>query len=203
MKKMIFFAAILLAAVCMTSCNNEENATLALRLDKTSVELVKGETLQLNATVVPANENAVIRWFSEDETYVTVDQTGLVTAVALKKEDDSAEESDDEDENTLAVSVFAQYEGGAAECEVTVLPLEPSAIRLVPEQCSMQYGEQLVLDVKYEPEDVDIKDVEWATSMAAVATVKDGVVTAKGYGTCEIIARYGRIEARTYILVLE
>lgn len=47
------------------------------------------------------------------------------------------------------------------------------------------------------------RGVEWSTSNAFVAVVKDGVVTAKGYGSCEIIAKYGRIESRAYVLVLE
>ena len=202
MDKFFFFAASIVAAMCLSACKSEEqNQVMALRLDQTSIELVKGESQQLEATVVPADENAEIRWFSEDEAYVTVDQNGLVTAVALKTEEDR-ENSDDEDK-TLAVSVFAQYEGGAAECEVTVLPLEPKGLKIVPNQTTLRYGEQVLLTVEYEPENVDIKDVEWSTSNASVAKVKDGVVTAKGYGGCDIIVSYGRIEARAYIFVTQ
>lgn len=202
MKKLIFLAALLVAALCLSACRSgEDNEVLAVRLDQTAIELVKGESVQLEATVVPADEDAEIRWFSEDEAYVTVDQTGLVTAVALKKEEE-LDSSDDED-NTLAVSVFAQYEGGAAECKVTVLPLEPKGLKLVPSQTTLRYGEQALLTVEYEPEDVDIKDVTWSTSNASVAKVKDGVVTAKGYGGCDIIVTYGRIEARAYVFVTQ
>lgn len=199
MKRIFQLAALLSAAISLASCNSDEKGTLAVRLDKTSLELVKGESFQLNAVVVPEDDDAVITWFSEDESYVTVDQNGLVTAVALKKDGVS---TDDEDDNPQAVSVYAQYEGGAAECEVTVLPLEPSAISLSPAQVSLEYGSQVMLTVSYEPEDVDVRDVEWSTSNAFVAVVDEGVVTVKGYGTCEIIARCGRLEARTYLLVL-
>lgn len=198
MKSRLLFSVILAACICLCSCRKEENKVLAVRLDKTSVELIKGETLQLNASVIPADENAVIEWFSEDESYVTVDQSGLVTAVAMKK----VEESSDDEENAQAVSVYARYKDGAAECEVTVLPLHARSIRLVPDQKAMKIGEQLLLNVEYTPADADVKDVEWSTSVAAVATVKDGVVVAKGYGTCEIIAKCGKAEARTYIIVL-
>lgn len=197
MKKIIYLAVPVLAALCMSSCRSEENEVLALRLNETSIELVKGETFQLEATIVPASEDARITWTSEDESYVTVDENGLVTAVALNKN-----ESDDiDDENTQAISIFAQYKGGAAECEVTVLPLEPESISLSPEQVALNYGEQILLTVSYEPEDVDIKDVEWSTTDAFVATVKDGVVTTKGYGSCEIVAKCRRLEARTFIFV--
>lgn len=201
MKRIFYFAALSLAALCMCSCKSDEKGeVLAVRLDETAIEIVKGQTYQLNATVVPADEDAQITWFSEDEAYVTVDQNGLVTAVALKKDEVSS--GDVDDENPSAVSVYAQYEGGAAECEVTVLPLEASAIKVSPSQASMSLGEQMMFTVEYEPEDVDVKGVEWSTTNAFVAVVKDGVVTVKGYGTCEIVAKYGRLESRAYILVL-
>lgn len=200
MKNIIYFALPVLAALCMTSCRSEkDNEVLALRLDKTSIELVKGESVRLNATVVPAVEGAAITWFSEDESYVTVDQEGLVTAVAIKKD---VESSDSDEENPQAVSVFARYEGGAAECEVTVLPLEPAAISIIPEQTTMNIGGQMMFSVNFDPSDADVRDVEWSSSNAFVAVVKDGVVTAKGYGSCEIIAKCGKVEARAYILVL-
>ena len=83
-----------------------------------------------------------------------------------------------------------------------MLPLEASAIKVSPSQATMSLGEQMMFTVEYEPEDVDVKGVEWSTTNAFVAVVKDGVVTVKGYGTCEIIAKYGRLESRAYILVL-
>lgn len=51
-------------------------------LDKTSASVIKGQTLQLTATVAPANaNNKEIQWSSEDEDIVTVSKTGLVNAV--------------------------------------------------------------------------------------------------------------------------
>ena len=199
MKKLFFLIVPVIVATIAVSCNSEEeNGTLAVIMDNTSIELVKGESFQLNATVVPADDAAAITWFSEDESYVTVDQNGLVTAVAMKK---ASEDETDDEENSQAVSVYARYEGGAAECEVTVLPLEPSAITIHPSQCSLFLEEQFMFTVGYEPEDADVKDVEWSTSNSFVAVVKDGVVTAKGYGACEIIAKRGRLEAKAYVLV--
>lgn len=195
--RFLFFA--LLALLGLSSCKNEEDGVMVVRLDETSAEIVKGETLQLKAVTVPSDDDAVIEWFSEDESYVKVDQNGLVTAVAVKKDEVT---SDDDDENTQAVSVYARCGNGAAECEITVLPLEAKSIKIVPEQKKMQLGERYMFTVEFTPADADIKDVEWSTSVAAVATVKDGIVTVNGYGTCEIIAKCGKAESRAYILVL-
>lgn len=54
-----------------------------IRLDKTEASIKVGETLQLNATVLPAEASgAVLSWTSSDESIATVSETGLVTAVS-------------------------------------------------------------------------------------------------------------------------
>ena len=79
MKKYIVSAAALCAILALSSCNNNESEVLAVRLDKNSIELTKGESVRLNASVVPDQE-ADFEWFSQDSEYVTVDSEGLVTA---------------------------------------------------------------------------------------------------------------------------
>ena len=49
--------------------------------EKTSIEV--GQKLQLDFTVMPATAKPVVAWTSEDETVLTVDQEGLVTAHAV------------------------------------------------------------------------------------------------------------------------
>ena len=53
-------------------------------LDKQTASIIKGNTLQLNATVAPANaNNKEITWSSSDEDVITVSNSGLVTAVEV------------------------------------------------------------------------------------------------------------------------
>lgn len=55
-----------------------------IRLDKTEASIKVGETLQLNATVLPAEASgAVLSWTSSDESIASVSETGLVTAVSF------------------------------------------------------------------------------------------------------------------------
>ena len=91
MKKYIVSAAALCAILALASCSNNESEVLAVLLDKNSIELTKGESVRLNASVVPYQE-ADFEWFSQDSEYVTVDSEGLVTAVGLKKEDPASDE---------------------------------------------------------------------------------------------------------------
>ena len=186
MKRVFLFAAVMFAALVAVSCNSNENEVLAVRLDKTKIELVKGESIQLNAQVVPA-QDAEFTWSSQDDQYVTVDQNGVVTAVGLKKE------SLDSDE-VSPVSVYVKYLNGADECQVTVLPLAPTKVEIVSEANTIEVdpAESIQLVAKCYPEDADLTDLTWSTDFATVAKVdsKTGVLTGVSAGFAVIRASY-------------
>ena len=186
MKRLFHLAAVTVAALLTLSCNSNENEVLAVRLDKTKIELVKGESIQLNAQVVPA-QDAEFTWSSQDEQYVTVDQNGVVTAVGLKKE------SLDSDE-VSPVSVYVKYLNGADECQVTVLPLAPTKVEIVSEANTIEVdpAESIQLVAKCYPEDADLTDLTWSTDFATVAKVdsKTGVLTGVSAGFAVIRASY-------------
>lgn len=75
-------------------------------VDKTTLEVEVGDTSQLVATVTPANANQAVIWSSSDQTIATVNNTGLVTAIAEGTATITAESVED---NTKI-----------ATCEVTV-----------------------------------------------------------------------------------
>ena len=187
MKTRFFFAAVLITAILAVSCNNDQEGVLAVRLDKTKVELVKGESLKLNAKVVPDQE-ADFTWYSQDEQYVTVDQDGVITAVALKMDPASPED-------VLPVSVYVKYGQGADECQVTVLPLAPSKVEIVNEgngNIVIDPQEQKQLTAKIYPEDADLTELTWSVDYASVVTVdsKTGLITGVNPGFAEVKASY-------------
>ena len=186
MKRLFHLAAVTVAALLALSCNSNENEVLAVRLDKTKIELVKGESIQLNAQVVPA-QDAEFTWSSQDEQYVTVDQNGLVTAVGLKRE------IADSDEVT-PVSVYVKYMNGADECQVVVLPLAPEKVEIVYDANTLRIdpAERFQLVAKCYPEDADLTDITWTTNFASVASVDEntGVVTGVSSGFAVIRASY-------------
>lgn len=58
-------------------------AVTGVSLDKTTASVAVGDTVQLTATIAPADAtNANKSFKSSDETIATVDETGLVTGVA-------------------------------------------------------------------------------------------------------------------------
>ncbi|MBR5567754.1 MAG: Ig-like domain-containing protein [Bacteroidales bacterium] len=181
------FTLVLLSAVILfAACTSDEAEVRAVRLDRNSLEIVKGQSAQLSATVVPDQE-AEFTWFSQDDNYVRVDENGLVTAVALKKDEQNPSE-------VVPVSVYVKYRNGADECLVTVLPLEPSSVEIQVEGnvVQMNQGQTMTLQTKCYPEDADITDVTWSTDYAAVATVNptSGLIKAVAPGFAVIKAAY-------------
>ena len=120
MKNISIFVA-LFAAMVFASCN--KNEVVVIRLDETELELIKGETRQLKATVVPADASASVEWFSSMPEYVSVSETGLVKAEKIYYKNET-------DTEATPVSIYCRYNGGAAECEVMVLPLDVKSVSL-------------------------------------------------------------------------
>ena len=183
MKTNFLFWTAILAVVTAVSCNRADDV-LAVRLDNNKIELVKGESMQLNAQVVPA-QDVEFTWYSQDPDYVSLDKNGLVTALALKKEG----------EEVLPVSVYVKYMNGADECQVTVLPLAPTKLEIdySGNVLKLNPGAEasVQLTAKIYPEDADLRDITWTTDYASVATVdQTGRVTGVTPGFATIRATY-------------
>lgn len=186
MKTKILLAAAMLALITIVSCKSNEDQVLAVRLDMTKLELVKGESAKLSASVVP-EQDAEFEWFSQDDQYVTVDQDGVVTAVGLNK---ATADSDE----VVPVSIYVRYKNGADECRVTVLPLAATKVEILAESetIAIDPGQTMTLEAKCYPEDADLTDVTWSTDYAAVASVDatTGKVTGVVPGFARIRASY-------------
>jgi hypothetical protein len=84
----------------------EEIAVTGVTLDKTTIELIEGESAILTATVAPENaSNKEMTWSSSDEAVAIVDAEGKVTALKA---------------GTATVTVTTADGGKAATCAVTV-----------------------------------------------------------------------------------
>ncbi|WP_432649957.1 InlB B-repeat-containing protein [Huintestinicola sp.] len=77
----------------------------SIELDKTELELVVGGKETLTAKTTPADTTDPVNWESSDENVATVDENGIVTAVAEGK----------------ATITAAANDNVSAECEVTVI----------------------------------------------------------------------------------
>lgn len=205
MKKFSIAMAIL-AAMVFTACN--DNEVVVIRLDETQLEMVKGSTKQLNATIIPADPNAAYEWFSSMPEYVSVSETGLVKAEKLYYKNPT-------DTDVTPVSIYCKYNGGAAECKVTVTALDVKGITLkvkdhdASKALKLDPGVTKEFYVEYTPEDadIDLEKLEWSTSNFSYVSVKktegtaSAVVTANWAGSATITARYSNMESSTDVIV--
>lgn len=149
----------------------------------TDIVMEKGETQQLNIEygtddkaeqekIAEAASKLNLTWTSSDEEVVTVDETGLVTAVGAGEADITVSVSDANISSTTHVKVVITPTGVEA----------PDSIELVTN------GENSkALGAKMTPEDATEVKLAYESSDESVATVdENGVVTAVADGECVI-----------------
>ena len=141
-----------------------------------AAEIQRTQSMQLTVVVTPAEvlgtEYTAI-WKSGDDKIATVDDKGLVTAVAK------------EGKTKISVTVGDK----TAECEVTALPRSIDFLMANETSKSLKVGETWTMGISGSPADND-DTVSWASSDEAVATVSDaGLVTAVGKGNAKITAK--------------
>lgn len=167
---------------CKVFVNKEVIHVENVILNETSLELFEGETFQLTFTVEPENamyENVV--WSSTDEAKATVDENGLVTAVAAG-----------------AVGIKVAVDDVEATC--ILLVKEPVAhvenVILNETSIELMEGATSQLSFTVEPQGAVYETVAWTTSNADVATVdENGLVTAVAEGNAEIKVTVDGVEA--------
>ena len=157
-------------------------------LDNTTVTLVEGATMALNASVIPADEETEsIEWSTSDAAVATVDESGLVTAISAG-----------------TATITAKAGELTATCEVTVESAFVAVEEIVLGQATatLVEGETMTLVATVTPDEATEKSVTWTTSDENVATVDvAGVVTAVSAGVATITAKAGDVEATCEVTV--
>lgn len=144
--------------------------------DKVTVE--KGQKANLNVTYLPADttDEKAVTWKSENESVATVDENGVVTAVAGGK--------------TKVIATAKANNKITAVCEVKV-PIHTESIALnKTEITDLLKGKTEKLEVSFIPSNTeDSREVKWTSSAADIAAVDaNGTVKALKEGTATITA---------------
>ena len=188
--------AIKVGKVTITAKAGEKTATCEVTvkpvpvsgivLDKTSVELLEGESITLNATVSPDNAtDKTVAWATSDSTIATVDNNGLVKAIKVGK-----------------VTITAKAGEKTATCEVIVKPVLVSGIVLDKTEVELLEGDSITLTATVSPDNATDKTVTWATSDSTIATVdNNGLVKAFKVGKVTITAKAGEKTATCEVTV--
>ncbi len=143
-------------------------ATLSLVIDETSNPLT--------ATVIPNNAtDPTYVWESSNTAVATVDNSGVVTALA---------------EGTANITATANDASGiVGTCVVTVTPIMPNSVSISSEIGFVIGDPAQQLTAVFDPINTTNQAVTWESSDESIATVVDGLVTAVGVGSCIVTVR--------------
>ena len=174
-------------ATCKVTVKKKVIPVAAVSISRSSLNMVKGQTETLTATVSPEDAtDKTVTWSSSDATIVSVDQTGKVTAL-----------------QGGSATVMAKAGDQSATCSVTVtVPVQSLTLDRVTVTLEEKQTTTLVATVS--PSDATDKTVTWTSSNETVASVdQNGKVTALHVGMANIMARAGEKTAVCNVTVTQ
>ena len=143
-----------------------------ITMDYDRVTMNVGETYRLTAVVSPDDAtNKTVYWSSSNEAVVTVDSSGMLTAVG-----------------SGSATIIAQTEDGGYIDMTNVTVLQPvTEIKLSETEMTVKKGTEFWLNAEVLPDTADDKSVTWSSSDTSLATVdQTGKVTTLAVGTVTI-----------------
>lgn len=164
------------------------NPMTGISLNKSTLELNKGQTATLTASKVPidATDSTPITFSSSDEAIAKVDENGVVTAVSNGQ-----------------ATITATCGSFTATCKVTVENLL-TGLTIDKTLVAIDKNQTIQLNVQKEPVDTsNTSPILWTSSDETVATVNEnGLVTGVGNGKTTIKATCDGFEVTCEVTVL-
>jgi uncharacterized protein (TIGR02145 family) len=158
--------------VMFTACGPEKVYVNNVVLNIANLQLEIGDNEKLDAAIHPANaDNQNVIWRSNNPSIATIDENGLITAVA---------------QGTATIEITTECGAKTARCVVTVTqPVE--SITLNKASITLLTGRTETLTVTVAPTSATNRNVTWSSSNQSVATVDiTGKITAITAGTATI-----------------
>ena len=162
-----------------------------LTINPQSKEINIGSTAIFTASISPSNAtDTTVTWTSSNETIATIDQSGIVTALAVG-------------ETTItAITNDGNFEAVAS---LTVLPIKVTGVTLDPTSLQVYLGSTGSLKANILPSNATDTTVTWTSSNETIATIdQSGIVTALTVGetTITAVTTDGSFEAVASLTVL-
>lgn len=147
----------------------------SLEINPSSITLIKGDSFQLRANIVPSNAtNKTVTWESSDSSVVSVDHDGKLTA------------------NKTGYAVITARSNGLiskATVEVKTSTIALTSLTINENDMSIKEGETARLTVSFLPSNATNKDFIWESDNSSVSVSNKGVVTGLKEGTANITVK--------------
>lgn len=145
--------------------------SISLNLNRANLKVA--ETLQLEATVLPATTtDKIVIWSSSDDRIASVDTNGLVIA----NKEGTAE-------------IIAKAGSKEANITITVIPTIAESLALTNTGVNMQAGDTFQLTALFTPATTTDKTLKWVSSNPSIVSVDhNGILTAHALGEVTVSA---------------
>ena len=183
-------------ATCSVTVNKRIVPVSKVTLNAATAEIHPKDSLQLEATVEPADAtDKTLKWTSDNEEVASVDETGLVKAVAIGKA-------------KITVSAGDKQ----ASCEVSVVAKNVESVQIEPAEITINQLDTLKLGFTVKPEDASVTYVHWTLDEGNIlspieeedGTVRDdGSFVAVGYGTTTVQVVVNNVKATCKVTVIQ
>ena len=151
----------------------------SITLNKSTLDISAGKSEKLTATISPSDSTDDIVWSSDNTNIAIVDKDGNITGI---------------NKGSATITAKAVYGNKAATCLVTVADsgvqiVEATGVTLIPSETEITIGKTYKLKASVLPENATNKLLTWTSSNENIASVLDGIVTAKALGTATITVK--------------
>ncbi|MBQ3503714.1 MAG: Ig-like domain-containing protein [Oscillospiraceae bacterium] len=181
----------------------------------------EGEYKLINVIVKPADTTDKLEYVSADESVVTVNSEGRVTAIGegetvitvrcgeqtiqcrvyVRYVEETVPPSEEEilpEETTAVTTPDESEETAPPTVEETQPQLKDVTLKLGRTDISMGVGLQFTIPLSC---DLTYEEIEWSTGNTNIATVENGVITTHAKGTTILTAKYGEQTVTCWIRV--
>lgn len=160
---------------CEVTVTSTKVSPTELTLNRNNLQLCKGNSEMLIATIYPKNvTDKNVIWSSSDTNVATVSNTGKVTAIGT---------------GTAEITAKSVLGDKIARCKVVVISVVNS-VRLNRSSITIKEGESATLVATINPTDASNKEVNWISSDNKVVAVdSNGKITAVGAGTATVTVK--------------
>lgn len=165
----------------------DDKSLVSISIDDNTFTLPIGNTEDLVVTYNPTDttDDKTISWSSDHDDIVSVTQEGKVTALSP------------------GTAIITANVGGKTATATINVPAKPlTSIALNENSINLTVGDTSNATVTYNPDDTtEDKTVVWSSTRGDIASVVDGVITAKKLGVATITATVGNLTANMTVTV--
>ena len=176
------------SATCLVTVKKKTVEVTSVTLDHTQLIMEEGQVTMLVATVSPSNAtDKTVRWKSSKESVASVDEYGMVSALA---------------EGNTVISASAGNESATCLVTVTKKIIPVSSVTLDRNSVTLEPGQSTTLIVTIYPADATDKTVSWTNSDETVISLdSNGKITALKEGSATVAAIVGDKSASCAVTV--